>query len=580
MGRVIEQIPTVQSVDDALKTILVHIPRLSAEEIALRDAPGRVLAGDVVAPADLWPFPRSAMDGFAVRSEDVAQATADHPIRLAVRGQVFAGGTAGTLVAETAMRIATGAPVPDGADAVIPVEMVEVDGDGLCVREPVPSGRHIFPAGEDARRGETIFRAGTMLRPGHLGLLASLGIDWVAVVRRARVALLTVGDELVEPGQAPRPGQVRDSNSFALAAAVEEAGGIARHLGIARDTVEDVARRIRQGLEADAVIVCAGMSVGERDVVKEALTTAGVQIIFWRVPMKPGAPAAFGLADSAAVFGLPGTPGAAMVAFEELVRPALRAMMGYRLLHRPVLTGILASPVSVKPGRRRFLWARAAIDYGRIVVQPLRGQGTATLRSISEANALLLVDPDTADLNRGDSVAVQMLAEPDLRAESPRPVLAVVGAKHAGKTFLIERLVPELRRRGYRIAVIKHDVHGVVVDREGTDTYRVAAAGAEVTAISGPDRAAVTYRLNREMPLGEVLSLVRDVDLVMLEGYSQEPVPKIVVRRSGVASDKPEPAGPVVAVVTDSADEEESLTFDDIPALADRIEAYTTTQLR
>lgn len=574
------QIPAAASVEQALARILAAVMRLPAEEIPLAEAAGRVLAGDITAPRDLWPFPRAAMDGYALRSQDVAAASPARPVALRVRGTGFAGeADAPAVDAGTAVRVATGAPVPQGADAVVPFEDVEVQGDTVWVRSPVPAGRHIFPAGEDARRGEVVLAAGTVLRGGHLGLLASLGTVTVQVVRRPRVAILAVGDELVEPGTPVGPGQVAESNSYALAAEVCLAGGVPLRLGIARDDLDDLTSRIRAGLQADVLIVTAGMSVGERDQVKEAMRRAGVDLLFWRVPMKPGRPAAFGLAGRTAVFGLPGTPGAAMVAFEELVRPALRAMTGGMPI-RPWLPARLQTPVRVRPGRFRYLWARAWTCSSGLWVTPLRGQGTATLRSISDANALILIPPEVAELGRGDAVQVQLLAEPDVSAQPGGvPMVAVVGAKGAGKTFLIERLLPELRRRGYRVAAVKHDVHGFEVDREGTDTWRFARAGADVVAIAGPEKVAVVRGVDGEASLRQVQELVGKADLILLEGYSREPVPKIEVRRAGVHSDRPAPAGPILAVVAD-VPQDGALTFEEIPTLADLIERALRPGLR
>jgi molybdopterin-guanine dinucleotide biosynthesis protein B len=238
-----------------------------------------------------------------------------------------------------------------------------------------------------------------------------------------------------------------------------------------------------------------------------------------------------------------------------------------------VLTGTLMEPIAVKPGRRRYLWARAELGGGSIVVVPLRGQGTATLRSVSDANALVMLDPEVSVLGRGARVRVQLLGALDPSARPGVPVLGVVGAKGAGKTYLIERLLPELRRRGHAVAVIKHDVHGFVIDHPGTDTARMSAAGARVTAITGPGQAAVISRLDRELSCREAIDLVGGVDLILVEGYSQEPIPKIVVRRSGIASDRPPPRGTIVAVVTDAPRGDGALAFDDVPILADRIEA-------
>lgn len=566
----------VWPVEEAQAAILRRVRRLDVERVSLADAAGRVLARDVSARADLWPFSRSAMDGFALRAADTAPASAERAVRLRILGTVRAGEAPDCpLTAGTAVRIATGAPIPEGADAVVPIELVTVDGDTVAVPAPVPPGRHVFPAGEDAKGGEVVLTAGSMLRPGSVALLASLGVDRVPVVRRAVVVILPTGDELVEIDRSPRPGQVRESNSYALAAAVADMGGIPRRLAIAHDNVAAVVAGLRAGLKADALIVCAGMSVGDRDLVKEAMGRVGIELVFWRVAMKPGAPAAFGVAGATPVFGLPGNPGAAMVAFEELVRPALRRMMGYREEQRPILGGRLTDPVVLAPGRRRYLWAKVTAARGQLDVHPLPGQGTATLRSISDANGLIVVEPDQGPLAPGDYVRVQMLADPEAPRGDPAriPVLSVVGAKGAGKTFLIERLVPELRRRGYRIAVIKHDVHGFEIDQEGTDTWRIAKAGAEIVAIAGPGRTAVMQHLHGETPPADLLEGMRGVDLVVLEGYSRETYPKVEVRRRGVLTDRLPPAGQVLAIVTDAPDamSPPAFSFDDISALVDRL---------
>lgn len=579
-GRVAEraiQPPAAESVSQALEMILGHITRLSAEDVPLDGAAGRVLAADVTAPTDLWPFSRAAMDGYAVRAEDGAQASSHRPISLRVVGEAFAGATPGPGITQgTAVRIATGAQIPEGSDAVIPYEQVQASEDVIVVSSAVPAGKHIFRAGEDARRGETILAAGSILRGGNLALLASLGIGRVSVVRRVRVAILTVGDELVETDVVPGPGQVRESNSHALAAEVQALGGTPWRLGIARDDLDDVIQALRRGLEADALIVCAGMSVGERDLVKEALTRVGVRLVFWRVPMKPGAPAAFGLAGETPVFGLPGTPGAAMVAFEELVRPALLAMMGHRNIHRPLLRARLSAPVRVPPGRRRYLWSRVTVRWGDLVAECLTGQSTATLRSVSDANALLVVPPDFREGPAGSRMDVQLLADPEPSTAPHVPVVAIVGWSGAGKTTLIERLVPVLQARGYAVATVKHSDHPLSASPHETDkdTGRHERAGAEATVLIGPRQATITCGSGEALSLGaavELLAAARPIDMVLVEGFHQARVPKIEV-----AADPAElrcPPEELLAVVSPVAGQADIPWFrpSDVDAITDLI---------
>jgi molybdopterin molybdotransferase len=314
-------------VEDALELVLRAISRRPAEWVPLSNAAGRVLAEPIEATEDLWPFARAAMDGVAVRASDVLAASDGSPVALRVAGAIYSGQVwPSPLEPGTAVRIATGAPTPGGADAVVPQELLEWRRDEVLVSCPIARGRHIFPAGEDAHAGEVILQAGTVLNGGDVSLLAALGHSLVSVVKKATVAILACGDELIAPSAVLQPGQVRESNCYALAAEAAALGAEPRLLGIARDTDPDLNLKIQEGLNADALIVCGGLSVGERDLVKGALQRAGVVLQFAGVSMKPGAPAVFGLAGGRPVFGLPGTPGAARIAFEVLVRPALCAM--------------------------------------------------------------------------------------------------------------------------------------------------------------------------------------------------------------------------------------------------------------
>jgi molybdopterin molybdotransferase len=547
------------TVEHALEIVLRSVSRRPVEEVSLADAVGRVLAEPLVAAEDLWPFPRAAMDGIAVHAADVAAASTDAPVSLRVAGAVHSGQVwASPLEPGTAVRIATGAPVPAAADAVIARELLRWEDDRVLISAPIGPGRHIFPAGEDARAGEVVLEAGVVLGGGQLGLLAALGIGVVRVIRRATIAILATGDELVPPASGLRPGQVRDSNTYHLAGEVAAMGAVPRLLGIARDDAADLVSRIQQGLQADALVICGGASVGERDLVRDGLARAGVALRFVGVAMKPGAPVAFGLAGERSVFALPGTPGAARVAFELLVRPALCAMMGHRHLHRPIVRARLARRVTTAPGRRRFLWARATLDASGLWVAPLAAQGTATLRSASDANALIEIHSEDADLEAGAQVTVRLLTAEGLPTPiaSGRPALAVVGARDAGKTTLIERLIPELRRLGVTVAAVKHHAHhdSADADTAGTDTDRFARAGAVVSTLAGPAGVVRRRTGGEEPPLEEVLAIAGPADLVLVEGYSQSALPKVLVERRGAAMDRPAPAGPVVAVVRDTED--------------------------
>lgn len=549
------------SVEEAQEIILRSVVLGAMEEVPLAEAAGRVLAEEIVAPEDLWPFARAAMDGVAVRAADVAAASADAPVALRIAGAVHSGEVwPAALDPGTAVRIATGAPVPSGADAVIPRELLQGDGDHVLVSAPIACGRHVFPAGEDARAGEVVLEGGTVLGGGQLGLLAALGIGAVRVVRRATVAVLAAGDELVPPQSGLQPGQVRESNSYHLAGEVAAVGAVPRLLGIARDDAAELALKIREGLQADALLICGGASVGERDLVREALVRAGVALQFVGVAMKPGAPVAFGLGGGRPVLALPGTPGAARVAFELLVRPALYKMMGHRRLHRPAVRARLARALAVAPGRRRFLWAHATLDASGIWVAPLSGQGTATLRSSSDANALIEIQPGDADLPAGAPVTVRLLAAAGLPVPeaSGRPALAIVGARDAGKTTLIERLIAELLRLGVTVAAVKHHAHldAADADTDGTDTDRFALAGAVETILAGPAGIVRRPASGEDPPVEEILAMVGPADLVLVEGYSRSALPKVLVQRRGVPTDRPAAAGPIVAVVSDAPQEE------------------------
>ncbi len=317
--------------DEARATILDHVTPLGPESVPLLAAVGRVLAADLVAPWDVPRWDNSAMDGYAVRAADTPA-----PAGLRIAGYIPAGSSSSEVVAAgTAAKIFTGAPLPAGADAVVPIEHTDERDGTVLVRQPVRPGAHVRRKGEDIRAGETILGAGAVIGAPEVSLLASVSRRAVEVVRRARVAILSTGDELVEPGGTLAPGQIYDSNSLAIAAAVTQLGGEPILLGIARDDRASLRALLVEGLRADALVTSAGVSMGDRDLVREVLQELSVRQLFWKVDVKPGRPTAFAVHGSTPVFSLPGNPVSTLLMFEEFVRPALLKMMGHRTLHRP-----------------------------------------------------------------------------------------------------------------------------------------------------------------------------------------------------------------------------------------------------
>ncbi|HEV2009499.1 MAG TPA: gephyrin-like molybdotransferase Glp [Candidatus Limnocylindria bacterium] len=389
------------SVDEALERILARVRELPAERAVLLDTLGAVLAEDIVADRDVPPFRNSAMDGYAVRGADVATA----PATLRVTGDIAAGATpTGGVRAGEAMRIMTGAPMPDGADTVVRVEDTDNGTDAVTVTAATTPGTSVRAAGEDLKNGETILRRGTLLRAAEIGVLATLGRKTVTVVRRPRIAVLSTGDELVELDQALEPGQIRDANRYSLTSAARAAGATPVPLGIARDNANDLRRALRDAAaQADIIVTSGGVSVGDHDHVKPVVDELG-SMDFWSIAIRPGRPLAFGEIDGTLIFGLPGNPVSALLGFELFVRPALLKMAGRRLLHRPRVTATLDDTLDTPPGLRVF--ARGIYDPRTGTVRTTGPQGSGILRSMALANSFIEVPETVQHLDRGAAVTV------------------------------------------------------------------------------------------------------------------------------------------------------------------------------
>jgi molybdopterin molybdotransferase len=401
------------SFEEALAAVLAAVAPLGSERVALAEADGRVLARPLVAPFDLPRADNSAMDGYAVRSEDCRGAA-----RLSVAGYHPAGSPPSPRVGPgQAVRIMTGATLPEGADAVVPLEEVDeaqaTDGGSggvIGVAAPVEPGAHVRRRGEDFPAGACALEAGTAIRPPGIALAAAFGLTAIELFRRPRVAILSTGDELAAPGEPLFPGAVYDGNGAALAAAVREAGALPVALGIARDDPDALRDRMAEGLRlADCLVTTAGVSGGDRDFVRGTLASLGVRQLFRKLDVKPGRPTAFGLHGGKPVFSLPGNPVSALVTFEEFVRPALRKMAGHRAPVKPFVRAHLAKPVRKKEGRVQFL--RVFIEYrdGVPFASPAGDQDTGILGTLVRADAIAVLPASRTAFDAGEPVDVHML---------------------------------------------------------------------------------------------------------------------------------------------------------------------------
>jgi molybdopterin molybdotransferase len=329
---------------------------------------------------------------------------------LRVTGYIPAGGTVTPAIEPgCAVRIMTGAPVPPGCDAVVPVEETEEREDSFVLRGNVNHAQHIRFRGEDVRSGDTVVTAGTIVSPPEISMLASFNKAFVLVYRRARVAVLSTGDELIELGEQPADGKIINSNALSLAAAVREIGAEPVILGIARDDRESHRENMAEGLKADVLITSAGVSAGDRDLVRDCLAELGVRQLFWKVEIKPGRPLAFGVKEGKPVFSLPGNPVSTLVTFEEFVRPALLRMMGHRRVIKPYVPATLRGEVRKKPGKVHFLRVRIEVENGIRWATSAGDQSTGILKTMLGANGIAVLPKEKTVIAAGEEVAVHLL---------------------------------------------------------------------------------------------------------------------------------------------------------------------------
>lgn len=401
------------TVEEARERILSAIQPLRPVELGLSEVLGSVCADDVIAPHRLPRFDNSAMDGYAVRQSDAAAASEATPISLRLIGEVRAGDAGELSVADgSCARIMTGAPLPEGADAVVPIEVAREQNGMVEVWEPPPEHGHVRPAGDDVRDGEVVVEQGTELGPGEIALLASLGFDPVSVRRGPRVAIVVTGDELVGADAVPAPGEIRDSNSYALRALVSESGGTPLVMrGVADDLDSVTAALENAAAEADLVVSAGGVSVGRYDFVKEAVERLG-SIDLWRVAMQPGKPVVSGVVTGKPFLGLPGNPVSVHIGFEQFVRPVMRKMQGRQQLLRPVVKARLTQPLNKRPGRLHFVRVKVELDASGFRATPVGKQGSHIQSSLVGCDGVARFGIDESELSVGAMVDVELWRVP------------------------------------------------------------------------------------------------------------------------------------------------------------------------
>ena len=397
-------------VDEARKIILEKIKVQGTEKVSISEALGRILSEDIIARRNNPPMDNSAMDGYALKAKDIELATSENPIKLEIIEDLAAGYSPKmTIQSGQAVRIMTGAPIPEGADAVIMQEDTERNENSVQVKDKAEIRENIRDAGEDVREGETVIKKGAKLLPAHIGMMAVVGRSSVLVGRRPSVAILSTGDEIKDLDDSLSGPCIYNSNGYMLAAQVKSAGGIPSYLGIARDNEEDLMEKFNWALQCDMVVSSGGVSVGDYDLVKASLKKMGQEMLFWKVAMKPGKPLAFGRIDTVPIFGLPGNPVSSFVSFEQFVRPSIRKMMGASQLSHLLVQAKLTHTVHKKAGRQHFLSAYVKWENGTCTVSATQEQGSGILKSTVNANGLLIFPLELTEMTKGTEVTVQLL---------------------------------------------------------------------------------------------------------------------------------------------------------------------------
>jgi molybdopterin molybdotransferase len=565
--------------EEALEHWLLATTPLPSEPISVQAAAGRVAAQDVRAPQSVPHFSRSAMDGYVCHDFDVRGASADRPVNLRITGAVSMGERPGRGPGMgEAWTITTGAPMPRCGDRVVPFEGTRSDGDHLRIGFPPGPKRHVADPGEDIRAGAALISTGQVIRPPMAGALAACGVGTVRVVRRPRVALVATGDELVEPqdgGPALPAGRIFNSNAVTLGGLLRAAGCDVEYRGIVPDRPEAMRAAfaaVRDG--CDVAVSTGGVSVGRHDAVHRTWLDLGARRVVGRIDLKPGGPFFAGRFSDGWVVGLSGTPVASLATFHLLVRPFLARLSGRRHVVRPQVTASLVTGYPRPTTRPRALWGKLDTDAGKHpAVELLTGASQGNFASVVDANALVLVPPPAPPLAPGTRVTALVLdrEEDGERLSIGRPLpgplaIGVVGESDSGKTTVIAGLLRRLAREGVRAAALKHAAHGYDVEREGSDSQRMFAAGAVMVIAAGPAETVLRLDGSLDAPDRLIALAVAVADeawgappaLILMEGFQHpgRPVIHVGPQKPGVAAGQVLAALPAIAALTpESLDE-------------------------
>ena len=398
------------TLEKALEIVLEEVKVLSSEKVKLLFSLGRVLGENIYSDLNIPNFNRAAMDGYAVIAQNTTTASLNHPVILKVMDEAPAGFEVKSNIAPgQAIRIMTGAYMPKGANAVVMVEYTELKGDKVKIFRPIKESENVSFSGEDVKKGEMVLSRGTFIRPQEVGMLASLGKTEVYVVKKPKVAIISTGSELIQPGESLKKGKIYDSNSFALFSQVISCGGKSKRIGIVPDDKKSLLPKVREGLSSDILILSGGVSMGKYDLVKEVLVEAGVRMLFWKVAVKPGKPTFFGVRGHTLVFGLPGYPVSSIINFENLVKPAIFSMLGRKSYRRLKLMATLKGKIKNTSGRKSFIRVKLIEENGKYWAIPAPSQKSGVLKSMTWANGLVVLSKEIKMVEKGKEVVVEIL---------------------------------------------------------------------------------------------------------------------------------------------------------------------------